>query len=137
MAKSGLFPISATLPTNSSVYIDGTAFASTGPEPAYVINGAFSPVGRTPALGAGSSTLVTCSSGSGTTYKLSNYSVYLPDGTTHPIPTTDYTDNNNCLTGSGFTNAITTDGSGYIVTASAGYDYQSLTGTASVVRHAD
>jgi hypothetical protein len=138
MAKSGLFPISAALQKNSSVYVDGTAFASSGPEPLYVINGVFS-VGQRPALSAGVSTLVTCSSGSGTTYKLSNYSVTLPDGTIHPIATTDYTDSNDCLTGSGFTNAITTDSSGYIVTASAGYDYQTRTGTASiytsVVRH--
>jgi hypothetical protein len=66
---------------------------------------------------------VTCSSGSGTTTKYTNWVFYTNDGTGHPLPASDYTDdtssNTSCLTGSGFTGAVSVDGSGFIVSMTA------------------
>jgi hypothetical protein len=66
---------------------------------------------------------VTCSSGSGTTTKYTDWVFYTTDGTGHPMPASDYTDdtsgNTSYLTGSGFTGAVAVDGSGLIVSMTA------------------
>lgn len=60
--------------------------------------------------------------GSGTTTKYSNWVVYSGNGTSHPLPTTVYTDKTaagtSCLSGSGFS-VVTTDNSGITVTAAS------------------
>jgi RHS repeat-associated protein len=124
MAKSGLFPISARLIENSSVYLNTVYF-----EPAVglnLVNASF-PIAVNNSFTAGigpgvlysvSTANVSCPS-SGTTTKYSDWVVVIPDGTHHPLPTTDYADSAGCLTGSGFTNAITSDGSGFIASVSA------------------
>jgi RHS repeat-associated protein len=124
MAKSGLFPISASLVENSSVYLN-TVYL----EPAVGLNvvNAYFPIAVnnlfTDGVGPGvvysvSTANVSCPS-SGTTTKYSNWIVLIPDGTRHPLPTSDYADSAGCLTGSGFTNAISIDGSGFIASVSA------------------
>ena len=125
MSKSGLFPISAAINMNSSVEIAGTAFASpltnrNGYEiPLFVVNNSWLNGSLVATVAAGTEQIGVSCPTSGTTTKMWNYYVSTGDGTNHPLPVAGFTDTAGCLTGSGFTNAITIDGSGFIVTDSA------------------
>jgi len=63
-------------------------------------------------------TNTTCPGGSPATIKYSDWVVNDPLGTRHPLPTTDFTDSQGCLSGSGFT-AQTTDNTGYTAVVNA------------------
>jgi RHS repeat-associated protein len=121
-SKSGLFPISAALITNSGIGISGGYFvwgdsnnelgATTLP---IVINNTFANGFGGSLFYEGIQLNVSCPV-SGVTNKYTNWVVETADGTEHPLPIADFADSEGCLTGSGFTNSITIDGSGFIAT---------------------
>jgi RHS repeat-associated protein len=115
MSKSGAFPFSYRLAGNS--YMSDT---SSGLLPGLAHGGLIgSADGMIIGVSSSPKTKALCPDGVHSTFKYTNWSVVSSDGTSHPLPASDYVDypgtgGSSCYN-EAFT-ALTTDGSGYLAT---------------------